>query len=129
MGLLYTSIRVRNVKKSLAFYAKSLGMKIKERKSYMPGEDVITLFSKDTGQYMRMMHYAKNCKLYAPYKLNGVELDHLTFKVPDAKKTFNKLVKAGAPVARPMWESDTVLMGFVKDPDGIWVGLISYKKK
>ena len=129
MGLLYTSIRVRDLKKSLPFYTKKLGMKVVGRKSYMPGQTVVTLTSSDTKQSMRMMHYEKGCKLYTPYKLDGVELDHLTFKVPDAKKLFNRLVKAGAPVASPLWENDDIAMGYVKDPDSIWIGLISYKKK
>ena len=129
MGLLHTSIRVKDVKKSLAFYAKELGMKETDRKSYMPGETVITLVSNDTKQTMRMMHYTKSCKLYSPWKQDGVELDHLTFKVPDAKKAFNKLVAKGAPVARPLWEGEQITMGFVKDPNGIWVGLVSYKRK
>ena len=129
MGLIYTSIRVRNLKKSLPFYTKSLGMKVMDKKSYIPGQTVITLLSRDTKQSMRLMHYTKSCKLYTPYKLEGVELDHLTFRVPDAKKLFNKLVAAGAPVASPIWENDDVAIGYIKDPDRIWVGLITFKKK
>jgi len=124
MGLLYTSIRVRDAKKALEFYTESLGMKVVSRKSYMPGELVITLKSPDTGAQMRLMYYGKNCKLYKPYE-KGDEMDHLTFKVKDAKKLFDKLVKGGAPVAMPLWEGKEVTMGYVKDPDGIWVGLIS----
>jgi len=123
MGLLHTSIRVRNVKKSLAFY-KSLGMKVTERKSYMPGEQVITLVSPDTKVPLRLMHYAKNCKLYKPYE-KGDEMDHLTFMVKDAKKEFERIVKKGAPVAMPLWVGKEITMGMVKDPDGIWVGLRS----
>ncbi len=129
MGLLYTSIRVRELNKSLPFYTKKLGMRVVSKKSYMPGQAVITLISKDTKQSMRLMHYTKSCKLYTPYKLDGVELDHLTFKVPDAKKLFNRLVKAGAPVASPLWENDDVAIGYIKDPDGIWVGLMTFKGK
>jgi len=129
MGLLYASIRVRDPKKSVAFYTKNFGMKVTERKSYMPGEQVITLYSADTKQHMRMMYYSKSCELYAPYKLDGVELDHLTFEVPDAKKLYNRLVKAGAPAATKLWERDGTAMGFVKDPDKIWVGMVSHSKK
>jgi catechol 2,3-dioxygenase-like lactoylglutathione lyase family enzyme len=123
MGLLHTSIRVRNLKKSLAFY-KSLGMNVTDRKSYMPGETVITLFSLDTRASLRLMHYTKSCKLYKPYE-KGDEMDHLTFMVKDAKKDFARLVKNGAPVAFPVWEGKGITMGMVKDPDGIWVGLRS----
>ena len=127
MGFFMTSIRVRNVKKSLAFY-QSLGMKVTDRKSYMPGEQVITLFSPDTNQSMRLMHYTKSCKLYKPYE-KGDEMDHLTFIVNDAKKEFARLVKKGAPVAMPVWEGKELSMGMVKDPDGIWIGLRSVNKK
>ena len=129
MGLIYASIRVRDVKKSLAFYVKKLGMREVERKSYMPGETVITLVSQDTGQQMRLMHYTKRCRLYTPYKLDGVELDHLTFMVKDAGKLYRKLVAEGAPAAMPLWEGKEVTLGYIKDPDGIWIGLISHKKE
>ena len=126
MGFLMTSIRVRNVKKSLAFY-KSLGMKVTDRKSYMPGETVITLYSPDTRASLRLMHYTTSCKLYKTYE-KGDEMDHLTFIVKDAKKDFARLVKKGAPVAFPVWEGKEVTMGMVKDPDGIWIGLRSMNK-
>ncbi len=129
MGLIYASIRVRDVKKSLAFYVKKLGMKEVERKSYMPGETVITLVSEDTGQQMRLMHYTKSCRLYTPYKLDGVELDHLTFRVKDAAKLYKKLVASGAPSAMPLWAGKEATLGYIKDPDGIWIGLISHKKE
>ena len=129
MGLIYASIRVRDVKKSLAFYVKKLGMREVERKSYMPGETVITLVSQDTGQQMRLMHYTKSCRLYTPYKLDGVELDHLTFMVKDAGKLYRKLVAEGAPAAMPLWEGKEVTLGYIQDPDGIWIGLISHKKE
>ena len=128
MGLINVSIRVRDVKKAVAFYTKLLGMKVTDRKSYMPGETVITLLSKDTGQSLRLMHYTKDCKLYKPYE-KGDEMDHLSFEVPDAKKLYGKMVKAGAPVAMPLWEGKEITMGFVKDPDGIWIGLRSLKGK
>ena len=128
MGLINVSIRVRDVKKAVAFYTKLLVMKFTDRKSYMPGETVITLLSPDTGQSLRLMHYTKNCKLYKPYE-KGDEMDHLSFEVPDAKKLYGKMVKAGAPVAMPLWEGKEITMGFVKDPDGIWIGLRSLKGK
>jgi lactoylglutathione lyase len=127
MGLLYTSIRVRDVKKSLSFYTKKLGMREAERKSYVPGETVITLVSEDTGQQLRLMHYTESCRLYKPYE-KGDELDHLTFQVKDAAKLYAKLVAGGAPVAMPLWEGKEVTLGYVRDPDGIWIGLISHRR-
>jgi uncharacterized glyoxalase superfamily protein PhnB len=78
------------------------------------------------------MYYAEDCKLYTPYALDGVELDHLMFVVKDAKKTFEEFVKKGAPIAMDIMERKTddgdFAMGLVKDPNGIWIGFRSQTK-
>jgi len=129
MGLNYVAIRVNDLEKSLKFYTEDLGLKIIEKHSYMPGEQVISLLDEKTGQRLNMMYYAEDCKLYTPWKMDGVELDHLMFVVEDAKKTFNEFVKNGAPVAMDLMErkidDGDFAMGFVKDPNGIWVGFRS----
>lgn len=129
MGLNYVAIRVVDLDKSIKFYTGDLGLKIIEKHSYMPGEQVISLLDEGTGQRLNLMYYAENCKLYAPYKMDGVELDHLMFVVEDAKESFESMVKKGAPVAMELVERETpegtFRMGFVKDPNGIWVGFRS----
>ena len=132
MGLNYVAIRVKDMDESLKFYTEDLGLKIIEKHSYMPGEQVISLLDEETGQRLNMMYYAEDCKLYTPWKMDGVELDHLMFVVEDAKKTFQELVKKGAPVAMDLVERKTddgeFAMGFVKDPNGIWIGFRSQSK-
>jgi catechol 2,3-dioxygenase-like lactoylglutathione lyase family enzyme len=122
MALIYTSIRVKDLKKSVNFYTKYFGMKVVGRKSWVPGEKVVMLLSKESGQRLHLMHYAKGCTHYTPYK-TGSEMDHLMFEVNDPKKLYNKLVAGGAPIAMKLWEEDDFAMGFVKDPDGIWIGM------
>jgi len=132
MGLAYTSIRAIDLKKTVDFYTKQMGLKVVRTWSPIPGEKVVNLIDKETGQKMNIMWYSKTCRLYAPYKMNGVELDHLMFEVKDARKSFDSLVKRGAPIAMNLWEKDTsegkFSMGFVKDPNGIWVGVKSLSK-
>jgi lactoylglutathione lyase len=122
-----------DLEKSLKFYTEDLGLKIIDRKSYMPGEQVISLLDEGTGERLNMMHYAEDCKLYTPYKLDGVELDHMSFEVEDAKKTFSEFVARGAPIAMDLVERKNddgdFAMGFVKDPNGIWIGFRSQSKK
>ena len=129
MGLNYVAIRVMDLDKSLKFYTEDLGLKIIEKHSYMPGEQVISLLDEETGQRLNMMYYAEDCKLYTPWKMDGVELDHLLFVVKDAKKTFQEFVEKGAPVAMDLMERKTdhgdFAMGMVKDPNGIWIGFRS----
>ena len=73
MGLNYVAIRVNDLEKSLKFYTEDLGLKIIEKHSYMPGEQVISLLDEKTGQRLNMMYYAEDCKLYTPWKMDGVE--------------------------------------------------------
>lgn len=129
MKLVYTSIRVKDLKKSVDFYTKNFGMKIVGRKSWVPGEKIVMLLSKGSGQRINLMYFAKSCMWYTPYKENGSELDHLMFEVEDAKKLYKKLVAGGTPAATELWEHDGMAMGYVKDPNGIWVGMRSERKR
>lgn len=124
MGLVYASIRVKNLKQSLNFYTKYMGMRIKGRRSWVAGEKIVMLASKDSKQRMNLMHFSKSCVHYTPYK-TGSELDHLMFEVEDVKKLYDTLVAKGAPVAMKLWEEKGFAIGFVKDPNGIWIGLRS----
>jgi Lactoylglutathione lyase and related lyases len=132
MPLSYTSIRVKNIKKSTEFYTRRLGLKLTGRRSPIPGEEVVSLEDRSTKQRINLMWYSKSCAIYTPWKEDGVELDHLMFEVDDAKKAYNKMVKAGAPVAMKLREFESkgkrMAMGFVKDPNGIWIGLRSESK-
>ena len=125
MGLAYTSIRVTNLKRSTDFYTKLMGMKIIGRRSFVPGEKIVMLVSPDTKQRLSIMYFSKNCMWYTPYKKDGSELDHLLFEVRDAKKAYQKLIASGAPPATELWGQNGRYMGYVKDPDGIWVGVRS----
>ncbi len=127
MGLSYTSIRVKDMKKSLAFYRK-MGLKVVGRRSPVPDELIVMLEDKKTGQRLNLMWYGKKCKWYTPYKMNGVELDHLMFEVKDAKGEYKRLLKRGATKATDIWEGKERTMGLVKDPNGIWVGVMSQNK-
>lgn len=124
MGLIYASIRVKDLKKSIAFYTKQMGMRVEWKQSWVPGETAVGLVAKDSKQRLNLMHYVKGSEHYTPFK-EGSEMDHLMFKVKDAKKEYNRLVAKGAPIAMKLWEDDGFAMGFVKDPNGIWIGLKS----
>jgi catechol 2,3-dioxygenase-like lactoylglutathione lyase family enzyme len=128
MGLIYTSIRVKDLKKSTAFYTKYMGMRVVGRRSWVPGEKVVMLLTKGSKQRLNLMYFSKSCVHYTPYK-SGAELDHLMFEVDDAKRLYNKLVAGGAPAATELWEDQGFAMGFVKDPNGIWIGLRSGKSR
>ena len=72
------------------------------------------------------MHYTKSCRLYAPYK-EGAEMDHLCSRSMTRRRrtrSSSRRTPRSGPSSR---EDDGFAMGFVKDPNGIWVGIKSDK--
>src|SRR5436309_2875502 len=58
----------------------------------------------------------------------GNELDHLAFECEDVRRDVDRLLKAGATMARPVEVRPKYVVGFVKDPDGIWLELYQERK-
>ena len=131
MSLNYIAIRVKDADESRAFYEK-LGLKFLGEHSFVPGERVQRMVDEKTGQRINLMYYAEDCRLYTPWKEDGVELDHLSFEFDDPKKVYDEFVASGAPVAWEFQERETPKGkfggGFIKDPNGIWVGIVKLPK-
>ena len=124
MKLVYVGIRVKDLKRSVKFYTRALGLK-KSHQGYMHhGGHFINLVDKETGQHLELNWYPKRSKYYRSYR-NGEELDHLGFQVEDARESFSELVSKGAkPAVQPFFDGGW-WMAFVRDFDGIWIELIS----
>lgn len=121
---IYTGIHVNNLKKSIAFYTKALGMKllfttrIKET-----GGRVAWLRSKGSKQILELNWYPRR------YKYGGNSgLDHLAFEVKDAVAEYRKLSKKHKVAIAPFREGKWML-AYVKDPNGNWIELGSRLKK
>lgn len=120
MKLWYTGIRVRNLKRSLDFYTKVIGMKEVRRGKMPHGGVYVGLRFPGSDVELELNYYPKGNRFATEYT-TGEELDHLGFTVKDPKKTFAELVKHGAEVALGPDSEGTEL--YVKDPDGIWLEL------
>lgn len=118
----YSGIRVRNLKRSLDFYAKALGMKV-VRKGTMPhGGKWVHMRGAGSDQTLELNWYPEGSRFYSEYT-NGEELDHLAFRVKDVKKAYGLLLSKGATAAvTPSQSKGTEV--YVKDPDGIWIELL-----
>ena len=118
----YSGIRVRDLRKSLDFYTKALGLKV-VRKGTMPhGGKWVHLRGKGSEQTLELNWYPEGSRFYTEYK-PGEELDHLAFRVKDVKKAYTLLLSKGATVAvTPAQSKGTEV--YIKDPDGIWIELL-----
>lgn len=118
----YTGIRVRQLERSLEFYAGVLGMEVIDKGTMPHGGEYIHLRSPDSHQRLELNWYPEDSRFFTQYR-KGEELDHLAFVVDDVEKAFEELVEKGAKVAvAPSESKDTEI--YVEDPDGIWIELL-----
>ena len=119
----YTGIRVRNLKRSLDFYTKAVGMKVTRRGTMDHGGIYVALRSPRSTQELELNWYPPGSRFATRYR-GGEEMDHLAFVVDDVERAFRELVRQGAKVAiDPAHAKGSEV--YVKDPDGIWIELLS----
>jgi len=124
----YTGIRVRDVKRSLEFYTKTMDMKLVRRGRMRAGGTFVQLKSKDSEQLLELNYYPPDTKYHEEY-MEGSELDHLAFWCKDVRKSFEKVLAGGATSAIEPWDESGYTLAFVRDPDGVWIELIGRKIK
>jgi lactoylglutathione lyase len=125
MALRYTGIRVTDIERSLNFYVKGLGMVERKRGKMSHGGVWVNLKDPESGAQLELNYYPEGSRYRTPYSA-GEGLDHLGFDVKDAKGTIERLVAFGAKlVVEPWLEEGRYWIGFVEDPDGIWLEIQS----
>ena len=118
----YSGIRVRDLKKSLDFYTKTLGMNVVRRGTMPHGGKWVQLRGEGSAQTLELNWYPEGSRFHSEYA-PGEELDHLAFKVEDVRAAYRLLLSKGATSAVPPEESEGTEV-YVRDPDGIWLELL-----
>jgi len=119
----YAGIRVRDLKKSLDFYTDAVGMKVVNKGTMPHGGKFVQLRGRGSKQTLELNWYPPGSRFYSEYRV-GDEIDHLAFVVKDSGKAYRELISKGAtPAVSPAESKGTEV--YVKDPDGIWIELLS----
>jgi len=119
MKFTYTGIEVKDLDQSIAFYRDVIGMEYLGRhKVEGTGAGEVAAFKDKDSPHVLEMNWYPNSK-YG----EGSELDHLAFESKDVRKDVERLLKAGATLAQPVEVRPKYVVGFVKDPNGIWLEL------
>ncbi len=119
----YTGIRVRDLKRSFRFYTGALGMKVVARGTMGHGGKWVHLVGQGSRQKLELNWYPPRSRFATRYA-EGEELDHLAFVVDNVERAHTELLRKGAkPVVPP--EKAKGIEVYVKDPDGIWIELLS----
>jgi len=128
MTFKYTGIRVRDLKRSLVFYTKVMGLKQVSRGRMKAGGIFVQLKDPRSRQMLELNYYPRGSKYYERFK-NGSELDHLAFWERDVDRRYEELLANDATSAVEPFSEDGYRLAFVKDPDGIWIELIGKDRK
>jgi len=127
MRILHTMLRVGDLKRSIDFYTKVLGMKVLRQKDYPDGRFTLAFVGygdEDKEAVLELTHNWDTAK----YDL-GSGYGHIALEVDDAHKACEEVKKRGGKVTRdagPMKHGTTVI-AFVEDPDGYKIEFIQRK--
>jgi len=128
MRILHTMLRVGDLKRSIDFYTKVLGMKVLRKSEYPDGRFTLAFVGygdEDKEAVLELTHNWDTAK----YEL-GNGYGHVALEVEDSYKACEEVKKLGGKVTReagPMKHGTTVI-AFVEDPDGYKIEFIQRKR-
>ncbi len=125
MQLLHTSITVKSMDESIAFYTQKLGMKLLSRREIRQNNAEIAFLGMEGTNHRIELTWWRDKKDYA----EGDQLDHIAFGVSGLKQLVEGLKAKGVEIAKEPYTlgPGSSQIGFIKDPNGIWIELIEEK--
>ena len=124
MRFLHTSITVRDLERSIAFYTKVLGLEF-ERRRPIPENRAEIAFVRDplSGARVELTYWQDKGHVEA-----GEQLDHLAFEVPDLDSAVAAARNQGVRVAKEPYRlaGGSSRIAFLLDPDDVWIELIEH---
>jgi len=121
-SFIYTGIRVKNMKESIDFYTKVLGMKLIGRTKIPIAKGEAANLITEGGEFSLELNYYSKASKYDSRYVVGEGLDHLAFGTDDLDGLIAKANKMGHPTIAEM-KSETSRWVYIKDPNGIWIEL------
>ncbi len=129
MWLEQVGLRVTDIKRSVRFYTKGLGLKVVARGDTRSwgGGLWVQLQDPRSRRVVELNWYPKGSRFYTPYKA-GDALDHIDVTLGVAsrarlEKEHRRLLRLGARPTRYDPSTTEGWMASVQDPDGVWITL------
>ena len=117
----YVGIRVKDLQKSIDFYSKLLGMRVKGHNRFEQTRgQTVDLESNDGGFTLELNYYEEASPFNVEYVV-GEGLDHLAFKVSDLDSALREAELAGYPSI--LHVKTHIRWAYIEDPNGIWIEL------
>ncbi len=125
MRYLHTSITVKDMERSIAFYTELLGLTL-ERRRRIPENRAEVAFVIDpaSGARLELTHWDDKPTFEA-----GEQLDHLAFETDDLDAFLARVRARGVPVAKEPFQlqGGSGRLAFILDPNEVWIELIEHR--
>ncbi len=123
----HTSIRTKDMDRSIDFYTRFLSLKLLSRRE-IPKNDAEIAFLQDSagkGAILELTHYRKQTKFLQPDYEDRL-FDHLAFEVKNMNKIIEAMRGQGVTITDEPFrlEPKGTLIAFIEDPDGTLIELI-----
>lgn len=119
----YAGIRVKDLKKSVDFYTKVLGMKVLGKVEIPAAKGVVVnIASENEGFNLELNYYKKDSKFNTKYE-PGEGLDHLAFQVEDLDAFLKTAKEKGYPTVAEI-RTEKSRWAYIEDPNGIWIEIV-----
>jgi len=119
----YVGIRVKDLDRSVDFYTRLLGMKVKQRLKIKETKgEIVDLVSEDERFTLELNRYEKDSPHNTTY-IVGEGLDHLAFDVDDLDKAIEEMRSEGYRMILEV-KTEKSRWAYVEDPNGIWIELL-----
>ena len=122
---LHTMLRVFDLKKSVDFYTRLLGMKVTREREVPDGKYSLVFVGYGDEETETVLELTYNWDQQEPYDV-GTAFGHLAVGVPDIYATCDTLRAEGVKITRepgPV-KFGTTVIAFIEDPDGYKIELI-----
>ena len=123
MELLHTSITVKNMDESIAFYTGVLGMTLGSRREIKENNAEIAFLEIKGTNHRIELTWWRGKKDYA----EGDQLDHIAFGVENLGKFMEEMKSKKVEIAKEPYTLGSSRIAFIKDPNGIWLEMIERK--
>jgi len=114
----YSGVRVRNLKRSLAFYRK-LGFRVYRRGRMAHGGQWVQLRFPGAAQRVELNYYPASNPFYERFR-RGSEFDHFGFRVSDVEAWEAHLRRRSYRIVARIREPHENIV-YTRDPDGNWI--------
>lgn len=126
----HTSIRVRNMEKSIDFYTRLLKLKLLNRHEIPQNNAEIAFLQDPEGKGAKLeLTYFRNQKKFIQAEYEDRLFDHLAFDIKNMDETISLMRRENVTITDEPFRLSAggSLIAFVEDPDGTLIELIERK--